>query len=154
MLTFRKPTETDIQYVADHMRAADAREVKASHNSSPLGALLNSIRLSSHTSCCLVDDVPACIFGVAPFSILTGTGSPWLLGTDEIQRHRKTFVTETRQGVRDMLLLYPSLVNWVHCDNVASIIWLRGMGFQFDDPAPYGVHGELFHRFHMGRLNV
>ena len=154
MLMFRKPTDSDIRYVADHMRAADAREVKASHNSSPLGALRNSIRLSSHISCCLVNDVPVCIFGVTPWSILTGTASPWLLGTDEIQRHRKIFVTETRQGVKDMLTLYPYLVNWVHCDNVASISWLRGMGFQFDEPEPYGVRGELFRRFYMRRSNV
>lgn len=154
MLMFRKPTESDIQYVADHMRTADAREVKASHNSSPMGALRNSIRVSSHTSCCLINDVPTCIFGVAPVSLLTGTGSPWLLGTDDLRYHRKTFVIETRLGVKDMLMLYPYLVNWVHCDNVASIMWLRGMGFNFDEPEPYGVHGELFRRFYMRRSNV
>lgn len=151
MLTFRKPTDEDIQYVADHMRQADVVEVRSSHNWSPKTALIKSVTRSSHISCAVVDDEPIAIFGVACWLLLTGTASPWLLGTDELRHHRKVFITETRKGVQEMINLYPYLVNWVHCDNLASIIWLRSMGFTICDPEPYGTRGDLFCKFYMRR---
>jgi len=41
------------------------------------------------------------------------------------------------------------LYNYVDARNVKSIKWLRWLGFQLDEPAPYGVRGLPFHRFEL-----
>lgn len=108
-----------------------------------------SIASSTHCWAASIDGEVACILGVAPISLLGGVGSPWLLGTDVLARHRATFMRHAREGVRAMLGVYPHLVNCVHVKNTASIAWLRRVGFVLHPPIPYGPHRALFHPFEM-----
>jgi hypothetical protein len=52
-----------------------------------------------------------------------------------------------------MLEQHSFLENWVDARNVTSIKWLKWCGFDFDDPAPFGVEQLMFHRFEM-RKNI
>lgn len=132
------------------MRDADRREVMASHGHTPEAAINYAVNSSSFTAVGVIAGDICCVFGVASHSILGGKGSPWLLGTDGIVKHYRSFLPYSRLVVADMTKVCPVLENYVHVENKVSINWLRWLGFSFDPPAPYGSAGQLFQRFYKG----
>jgi len=81
--------------------------------------------------------------------MLTGLGSPWMLGTPELDRHSRVLVRRTPEYIGRMLNAFPHLVNFVHAKNTTSVRWLRRLGFTLHDARPYGALGEPFHFFEM-----
>lgn len=150
-VSFEPVTRDSLEYIADNVRDADRLEVMYSHGVDPLTAIVGASGESSLSSVAMCDGVPVAVFGMVKLGGLFEYGSPWLIGTDQLFTLKREFLTYTRQGVDQMLRMCPSLINYVHCENVKSIRWLKSMGFEFDDPAPYGVAGEPFNRFHMTR---
>lgn len=106
----------------------------------------------------LIDDVPVCMFGVAPKSIVLGEGLPWMLAANGLERAQVKFLRACRPAVRAMVSSYPRLLNFVHADNHVTIKWLRWMGFSFAPPdwprdqelPRYLVNGQPFLLFTMG----
>lgn len=92
-----------------------------------------------------------CIFGHVPLGpILTPMAAPWCLATDRMFQHPGDLVRISRAYFADWRERYPLLVNFVDARNTASIRYLKLVGFTLDEPAPFGVAGLPFHRFHMG----
>ena len=147
------PAHTDhIFWLAENMRQADVDEVAAEGGRGPYAALRDSLNASAAAWTGLVNDEPVCVFGVSPTDILGGTGSPWLLGTDKVERYAVTFLRLNKKYVAKMLELFPHLVNYVDVRNETSIRWLRWLGFKLDSaPVPYGMFGMPFFRFEMKR---
>ena len=140
-----------IFYLANNMAEADRREVNAAVGLGPYQALEDSLNRSVAAWTGMVGDSrPVCMFGVCPIDILGGVGSPWLLGTDEISRHAKTFLKLNRLYVPKMLELFPRLVNYVDARHETAIRWLKWLGFRFEEnPVAYGPFKLPFFGFHM-----
>ena len=148
-IEFRPASFTDVDPIASRMREADKREVWATALMRPDQALAESLRASTHAWTKLLDDRPVGMFGCSPMAHLTGSGSAWLLGTDDLAINPMRFVKESRRWVGTMLEVYNPLVNWVDARNAASVRWLRWLGFAIMSPAPFGPFGLPFHRFEM-----
>jgi hypothetical protein len=149
-LKYIPTTLEHVSHVAKNMREADRIEIMASHGHSPLKALLQGVKISDLVLSAVTEsDEPIAILGVAPVCRLTGTGSPWLLGTDEVWTYRRNFVEEPGKILKIMLDLYPNLENYVHCKNRISVRWLKSIGFMFDEPILFPQSGEKFMKFHM-----
>lgn len=131
------------------LRDADRREIWASGRHTPYEALTDGLRRSSLCWSGLVDGAPVCLFGVAPLTLLSGTGVPWMLGTDAIETHARAFLRRNRAMVAMMKAPYRRLENAVDARNTLSIRWLGWLGFTIDEPRPLGVDGEMFRRFWM-----
>jgi hypothetical protein len=39
------------------------------------------------------------------------------------------------------------VVNYVDARNVRAVKWFKWLGFEVSEPEPFGLNGELFHRF-------
>ena len=139
--------DADALYLA--MRTADYAECEAYGQSSVLEGVRESVSGSTHAWTARADGELLACFGVAPLSFLTGVGSPWLLGTDVLNRHPRELMSKARKYLPFMLGIFPHLINFVHVDNARSIRWLSRLGFTLHDPQPYGLRGALFHRFEM-----
>ncbi len=140
-----------ISHLAANMREADINEVAASGRT-PCRALADSLADSAAAWTGLVNGVPVCMFGVNPSGLSAGAGSPWLLGTPEIERYALTFLRLNKGYVARMLGLFPHLVNYVDARNHASIRWLKWLGFKLDPSAvPFGIFEMPFYRFEMKR---
>lgn len=137
--------------VAHGMRKADRDEVWAASHSSPYEALAHAMDTSTQVWTGMIDDRPICMFGVAPVSLLGGIGIPWMLGTDDIERHQLIFLRRCRPVVAEMLTLYNHLVNLVDERNTTSQRWLKWLGFTLHDPQPHGPDAMPFRLFELRR---
>ncbi len=142
-------TMDDALAVASRLRLADRHEVWAWGMMTPETAVLTCMRTADMAKVGLADGVPVCVFGVGPASILSGIGSPWLLGTDDVDRHAVAFLRGSRVWLDQMLERYSRLANWVDCRNEVSIRWLSWLGFHMLEPEPFGPFALPFRRFTM-----
>ena len=151
-LTYRQVKNWHIDYVARHMRQSDADEIRFSVNKSPGKGLRDSVEVSEYSGTVLdSDNVPLLTFGLAPICKLTGVGAPWLLGTDESLKHKRSFIADGRDIIGRMLKVYPNLQNYVYVENEVSVRWLKAMGFTMDESVVLPQSGKEFMKFHMSK---
>ncbi len=131
------------------MREADRQEVIATSGPDVLAGILASMRCTPEPMAMLHRGELAALFGVAPLSLLDGIGSPWVLGTELLDRLPGALTRSARHYLARMLRTYPVLLNHVDARNAASIRWLRRVGFAVHAPVPFGLHGLPFHPFEM-----
>ncbi len=140
----------DATPLAQNLRESDLQEMRAyGHGLEPEEALRRCVRSSVMAWSSYIDGELACIMGVAPLSIVSGIGSPWMMGTPVLDAHSRILVRETPEYIAKMLTAFPHLVNFVHTKNRTSVRWLRRLGFTLHAAAPYGALGEPFHKFEM-----
>ena len=153
-IQFIEPTLGTAAQLAANMRQEDVMEVWASDRFTPSAAVLYSWSKSDYISLAMVDNEPLAIFGLVKCNLLTGTGVVWLLGTSEISRYKRQFLSSSKAIVSEMLTICPRLCNKVHSRNHSSIMWLKWLGFILEDPIPHGPEGELFHPFYLERSQL
>jgi len=142
-----KAEEWHIDHIAASIREDDRREMYDYALLTPKEALVKSLAISKLCWTGLADDVPACMFGVAPASILSNTGLVWMIGTNLIDRHQMAFLRRNRNMVKIMSNSFDRLENYVAEYNTRAIAWLKWLGFQFGEPEPAGIFGKPFIKF-------
>jgi hypothetical protein len=140
--------------LTEHMREADRAELHAVGHDD-LGLVVErSIANSIMCWSAFADGKLGCIIGVSPLSMVSGIGSPWMLGTPVLDAHSRILVRKTPEYIARMLNAFPHLMNFVHAKNITSVRWLRRVGFTLRDAVPYGPLGEPFHLFEMKATDV
>lgn len=119
---------THVGPIAINMRKIDQLECHV-FGHSPKEALRLGLMASKIAWTALDDGKPVAMFGAATISMFDGIGRPWLLMTDEAERHQKALVRLGRIYTEAIHRHYARLENWVHVDNVAAIRWLSRLGF-------------------------
>lgn len=148
----RYAQESDIAPIVADARQADIEEM-AALGTTVEQAMVTGLKLSDWAATGLIDDVPVCMFGVAPASILAGLGVPWLISTHMVERYEKTFLRRCRPGVDAMLRSYPRLSNVVMESNTAARRWLGWLGFEFNVDTVQ-INGVAFRQFRKGEFHV
>lgn len=147
--TTRPAVLADAQFLRGKLRVADYAEVKAVAGENADDSLMRCFDVSRAVWVGCVHEQPILIFGVASYSRMNFVGSPWLLGTDEVEKIGIAVVRRSRHYVRQMLQFYPMLENYTDDRHTAAHKWLRWCGFELEEPAPFGVEGIPFRRFHL-----
>jgi hypothetical protein len=146
----RETQPGDVHLLAQNLRDSDQAEVRACGEVNMHRAVGRSVVASTLCWSGFVDGELAAILGVSPLStMLTGRGSPWMLGTPVLDRHGRILVRKTPEYIARMLTAFPHLINFVHARNATSVRWLRRLGFTLYEPVAYGPLGEMFHPFEM-----
>lgn len=140
-------TRSHVDAVASKMRTCDRAEIWASSHSAPRAALRRGVAASSMTLTGIVDGRPVCVMGVAPASLLSGIGTPWMLSTAALERAARPMLRLSLPLIDAMNERFPRLVNYVDNRNVKTIRWLDWLGFEIGEPSPHGLEGLLFRRF-------
>lgn len=151
----RAATRDDVAFLRDKLRLSDQLEILASSGLEPGEALARSFELSSSVWTGTIHGAPFVMFGVAAPSIMSATGAPWLLGTDDVEREGHAVAKRSRHYVREMQQGYSLLENYTDDRHTSAHHWLRWCGFHMEPPEPWGVKGLPFRRFWLkGKLNV
>ena len=145
----REVEEGDVAVLVRNMREHDIQEVNAATHMGLRNAVQTSVIMSTYSKTGLVNDELVCMWGVCPISLLSGSGSPWMLGTDLITEKQRIFLRRSKPWLADIRKDYRYLENFVDARNTMSIKWLKWLGFEMDEAEPYGIHGEPFHKFTM-----
>lgn len=149
-LTFEAATPDHIDELLPRLRRLDQQEVEAA-SGDVYAALQNALRLTRYpVTVRLRDGRLVALFGAAALSQMSDTAALWLLGTDLMRTHPRAVLDAAAEFVAHTREHHPRLLNYVDARNRPSIRWLRKLGFTIDPPAPFGVAGLPFHRFHMG----
>ena len=143
-----------IALLAPVTREPDRQEVWASSRSTPEQALVRGLSVSSQAWTVFFDDEVAAMWGVAPVSLLSDTGAPWLLSSPAVDRHPLAFLRHSRALVDDLHEGYAVLRNYVDARYTVCIRWLRGLGFTIGPAIPVGVDGMPFHPFERETADV
>lgn len=145
----RSATKDDIEYVAGHLRRADAQEVKvAQPGEDAVLAIQESAAGSLWCKSVIVDGAPCVLYGLGEES---GAGVPWMLATADIRKIKNEFLAGSAPVITRMREQFSFLANQVHRDNATSINWLRRLGFTVGS-IPVGNGGEFFN-FWIGEKN-
>ena len=136
-----------VALLAPVMREADRREVWASSRSTPEQALRNGLTISSRAWTVFFEGEVAAMWGVAPLTLMSDTGAPWLLSSAAVDRHPVTFLRHSRALVGDMQDGYAVLRNYVDARYTKCIRWLRWLGFSIEPAEPIGWDRVPFHPF-------
>jgi hypothetical protein len=154
MASFRKSVFSDVEYLADNLRDADEKELKASSGLEPLEALSLSFQISHECNTIVTDEGTVVgIFGLA--RINDTMGCPWLMGTDLIKDIRSEFLRGSKDWIIEKNKEYQVLTNFVHAENTTAIRWLKYLGFSFPRLVEeYGVGKEPFYEFVRINTNV
>ncbi len=82
--------------------------------------------------------------------IMGNTGAPWLLTSPEaLKVSPLRFARVYKAEVQKMLKMFPNLVNYVDSSYNQAVRLLQIVGFDLEDPKPYGKNGGLFRKFTM-----
>lgn len=140
----------DVNYIADNIREADRQELWAASHLTPFQALKISFLISRDIVFVgTADDVPVCMYGVKPPSMLGNKAVPWLIGTEDVPLHSREFLRRSREVVEEFSERFPYMENFVDARNEDAVRWLQWLGFSVYYPKPYGVEQLPFHRFSM-----
>lgn len=150
MVKVREVRPGDAALLAANMRPADVLEVEAVHGPGDLTAAIEEALASSTLSWTAeADGELMCIFGVAPVSLMSDVGVPWLLGTPVVQRNGRALTRLAPTYIARMLTAFPCLANGVDTRNTAAVRWIARMGFELLPPTPVGAARVPFHPFRM-----
>lgn len=142
-------SDAHVDAMAPLLREGDRQEIWAAAGLGAREGLALSLAASVYAWTWLVEDVPACMFGVSCPDRSSGTGIPWLLSGGLVDRHWRPFLKYHRPFLARMRRDFDLLTNWVDASYGQAIHWLHWMGFTILPAAPYGPFGLPHHPFEM-----
>lgn len=148
-LQIREVEAGDAEMLVENMRQADMDEVRAITTRPLTTVVQDTIDLSSFARTAMINGEIACIWGVCPVSLLNSHGAPWLLSTPVIEKHPLLFLRRCKPYIERFKKSYKFMDNHVDVRNKVAVHWLKWLGFEFDEAAPWGVEGRDFYRFSM-----
>lgn len=111
----------------------------------PYNALYSSYQRSLYAKSAFIDGKLVAMWGLAG-TYLGPAGYPWLALAPSVEKYPFKVVFRYRQELKEMLQLFPVLIEDVDVRNVKSVRLLKLMGFIMSEPKPIGKNGELFMR--------
>ena len=127
------------------MREADAREGQLI-GFKPQWLLRSAFRGSIYARTAFIGSEIAAMWGLRA-AILSETGQPWLVTAPVIETLPVSFIREAKREVAALLALKPRLEDYVIADYRGAVRLLEVLGFELDEPVPYGRKGAMFRRF-------
>jgi len=131
MLTVRRARAHDCVLMAETLRPADKAEVYAAAGIQPFDALFQGLQNSDLPVVGADEnDIPVAMGGVCSTEEPLA-GLVWMLATTDIEKHKISFLRQSRDLVMGWHDRYPVLFNAVDERNELHIKWLRWLGFTF-----------------------
>lgn len=147
-ITVRRTEFRDICELKDRLAPEIIAEVQASHDHDPERALINSYLSSDLCLTAEKDGRAMAIFGTAPWHPdQPEVGSVWLLASQDLLSIPKSVMLISVASLDLFFQRYSVLHNFVDARFDRSIKWLKRLGAEFQDPAPWGAQGLPFCRF-------
>lgn len=133
-VTIREAQPGDDAAIWADLRQSDIDELMATFGRASMNELTRGLNSSDVCWYAEIDGNPAALFGAVTDSALLLSGTPWLLGTTQLDDHRVVFARRSRRYIRYIASRYAWLANYVDVRNEPTIKWLKWLGFTLHDP--------------------
>lgn len=150
MQTYRPATWDDVYFVSDNMREEDQDECRAGGLTSYDALSLSFDKCTqAYTLLTPVNSTPAAILGVSESPLSKRLGIIWMLGTDDIARHKIHFLRNCKKGLNDLFTEAnkEGFYNYTYTENTLHHNWLQWLGFKFLRSLKLPPHDQLFLEF-------
>lgn len=141
--------DADLVELEKNIRDIDVKECHQVLNLPVSKALQLSRAISYEVLTGRVNGELVTIFGIANVNKLSTEAAPWLLATPLIEKYAFTFARRNKAVIETWKNRHAIMSNYVHVDNKVTIHWLSWLGFNIQEPIPYGSKGELYHPFEL-----
>lgn len=138
------------EYIARHLRQIDRKEIYYYGTLQPLPAIKLTTAFAVAAWTGLLDGVPAVIFGINRRTQLSSVSVPWMLATDAVNAHPMAVAYASKVYFERMERAFPKMENYVLAENKTTIRWLKWLGFDMEEPAPFGAFQAHYRRFGKG----
>lgn len=146
--TIRTASALDVMNIIPLIRQSDINEIYASDGVDVKEAILDGCTSSINTYVAVRGETLIAIFGVSPYPSDPLVGIPWMLATDEMEKHSKDLLRISPEYIEKMHDHFPILTNMVDVRNEKSIRWLTWCGFTFPKRIEkYGYEQRPFLQF-------
>jgi len=127
----RQATRIDAHDLTPRLRESDVTEIRRASGMDAAAALDYSVEVSDPDMCwaATLDDRVEVLFGVNeihPYRL----GGIWMLGSDAIERHPRSFWVHCIRYLNIMHTRYPGLMNFVDVEHESANRWIRKLGFK------------------------
>lgn len=146
-IRIKKAKQSDVKGLQGRLRQSDKNEILAGTGTDPDHAINLAYKHSEMAWTAKRRGKVIAMFGVARPSMMSDWGSPWMLGSDELDTVGIEIARQTRYYVDVMSKNFKHLENFVDARHTKSIRWLKWCGFTVDEAKPWGVAGLPFHKF-------
>lgn len=150
-LSVEKSELSDVILLKNNLRKSDINEIWLAEKITPEKALLKGY---VHSEPCLTlkkNGIPIAMFGVVPDKDQKGLGMIWMLGSDEIDTVKKSFVRISVEAINALFGLYSMMGNFVFSGNFKTLDWLACLGAEFSEPISHGPFKAPFNIFKFKR---
>jgi len=128
MISFQRATLEDGLYILGNLRRQEARTIEKLQLDA-VDLIDRALRNEFPSFVCMVDDVPAAIFGGHSETML-GECRLWMLTTPLIEAHQVPLLRASKRFVEWMARAYGPVVGMVDSEFEKSRDWLRWIGFK------------------------
>jgi hypothetical protein len=94
----------------------------------------------------LVDNEPACLYGIIPPTLLSNRAYLWLLTTDLLDQHKFLLIRHSQIVIDRLLEQFDTLVGNTMMGDKRAVKWLKWLGAEFGYPergiAPFHITRE------------
>ena len=147
---YTTPTPEDMKELASLMREEDRKEIVGAVGNNIEAECLHCLEASEVAYICKCEGVPLAAFGVIRKNPWQNIGVIWMLSTKHTKEHKIYAGKWTLKGIRAFMKDWDYLYNFVDKGNDETIKWLKWMGAKVYPPRPYGLYGNLYHKFTFG----
>lgn len=134
MITVRDLDAADVPVLAAiTLRADDQQEIRAGTGMEPDEGLCQAALTSEICRVAVASDTGniVTIWGLLFHEEDPDIGHPWMVGTDEMLRHRRDILRLGKQETADFLNYRNTLTNMMDTRNTTHRRWLQWIGYQF-----------------------
>jgi hypothetical protein len=142
--------DKQVRDVSVNLRTEDFDEVFALTGKSPHLALMEDWEMSSRRWIIFNKNAQAvAVLGIRPSYQFSDDGSPWLLGTEGLNKISKFFLKISNPIIEEMSRGFRTLSNYIDARYVKTVRWMKWLGFTIEEAEPFGELGLPFHNVHM-----
>lgn len=142
-------SKEDAAYIASNIRKADKIEFyKVSGDNDYIKSIHFGMDSEKSITYCLSNNkTPMALVGCIEMQDYQVV---WACGTNQVKKFGRFFVSATRELLEKHKINRKPYINYVDCENLNAVRYLKHVGFQLLDPIPHGKMNANFYPFIMG----
>lgn len=145
----RQPIEQDIKDLIENLSIEDRNELLI-QGAEVEWAIRHSVETSDECIAIFGDGTLACMTGINVNDGLAPSATPWLLGTEFMQKYPRQVLAYSNLILNRWKRQHPFMFNYVDSRHVRAIAWLRRLGASFEEVPEHGPYKKPFFRFTFG----